>query len=284
MSGTTIGAALRTGAERLALVSESPQLDAQLLLAHVLDVDRAVLLTHPERALIAGQAARFADLVAVCADGLPVPYAIGARAFFRHDFTVTPDVLIPRPETEHLVEAALAWAESHDGPGPLTVVDVGTGSGAIAISLAAGLPDAFVHAVDISAAALAVARGNAARLGLDGVRFHSGDLLDALPPDIRPDLIAANLPYIPTDELDTLPVVKHEPRLALDGGADGLDFIRRLVRGAVERVPRRFCLLLEIGAEQGGAVVALCRSAFPEAAVRVINDYAGHDRVVEVIR
>jgi len=283
MAGRTVGAALEQARRALRAVSESPQLEAAMLLAGVLGVDRAVLVAHPERLLTPDQAACFAAQVAHAAEGVPIPYLTGQRAFYHHNFAVTPDVLIPRPETEHLVEAALAWARSRPPEG-LVIADVGTGSGAIALSLAAALPAATVYALDSSAAALEVARDNAARLGLANVRFAQGDLLAALPDGVRPDLIAANLPYIPSAELDTLPVARYEPRLALDGGPDGLAVIRRLVAGAAGRVPPAFALLLEIGAGQGGAVSALCRTAFPAARVRVLPDYAGHDRVVEVAR
>ncbi len=285
MTERTVGAALQAAATAIAPVSESPRLEAQVLLGHLLGVERAALLAHPERPLTPDQAAGFEGLVSRRASGVPLPYLTGRRAFYHHDFLVTPDVLIPRPETEHLVEAALAWARrrSPDGSG-LTLVDVGTGSGAIALSLAAELPGAVVFATDIGAEALAVARRNADRIGVSHVRFCRGDLLDALPGDGRPDLIAANLPYIATDEWERLAVARHEPRLALDGGPDGLRLIRRLLAQTPQWVGPCFCLLVEIGADQGAAVTRLCREAFPGASVRVIKDYAGHDRVVEAVR
>lgn len=285
MNVPALGAAWQAAAARLASASDSPSLDAQLLLGHVLGLDRARLLAYPERPLTPEQGARYEDLVRARATGVPLPYLIGRRAFYRHEFAVTPDVLIPRPETEHLVEAALAWAQNRAPQGDgLTLVDVGTGSGAIALSLAAALPGATVHTTDLSAAALDVARRNATRLGVANIHFHQGDLLDALPESVRPDLIAANLPYIASDELARLPVARHEPRLALDGGPDGLMLIRRLLAQAPRRVAARFCLLLEIGADQGAAVSGLCQAAFPDARVRVLKDYAGHDRVAEVTR
>ncbi|NPV68660.1 MAG: peptide chain release factor N(5)-glutamine methyltransferase [Anaerolineae bacterium] len=282
-TGQMVGEALRQASRALGAVSGSPQLDAGVLLAAMLGVERTALLAHPERLLTPDQAAHYAELVARAAEGTPIPYLTGWRAFYHHDFIVTPDVLIPRPETEHLVDAALAWAQTWPQQ-RLTIVDVGTGSGAIALSLAAALPGATVYALDCSAVALEVARRNAIQIGVSNVRFGQGDLLTALPDGVKPDLIVANLPYIPSADLEALAVARHEPRLALDGGLDGLDVIRRLAAEAADRVPPTFALLLEIGAGQGRAVSALCRRAFPGARVRVLPDYAGHDRIVEVTR
>lgn len=282
-TGQMVGEALRLATRVLGAVSGSPQLDAGVLLATVLGVERTALLAHPERLLTPDQTACYTELVARAAEGAPIPYLTGWRAFYHHDFIVTPDVLIPRPETEHLVDAALAWAQAHQKQ-QLIIADVGTGSGVIALSLAAALPMATVYALDCSVAALEVARRNAVRIGVSNVQFGQGDLLAALPEGVRPDLVVANLPYIPSADLDALAVVRHEPRLALDGGPDGLDVIRRLVAQAVDRLPSTFALLLEIGAGQGGVVSALCRQAFPGARVRVLPDYASHDRVVEVTR
>ncbi len=281
-----VGAAWQDAAARLAAVSDSPQLDAQVLLSRLMNLERAALLAYPERELTADQHARYTAWVEAAASGVPLPYLTGRRAFYRHEFTVTPDVLIPRPETECLVEAALAWARQRalgERESRLTLVDIGTGSGAIALSLAAELPSAVVHATDLSPAALDMARRNAEQFELRNVWFHQGDLLDALPADLRPDLIAANLPYIPSAVLDTLPVARHEPRLALDGGPDGLTLIRRLLTQVPGRLAPEGCLLLEIGADQGTAVHQLCILAFPDAHVHIIRDYAGRDRVVEAV-
>lgn len=264
-------------------VTDAEPLDADLLLAHVLDLPRAALLARPEAALTRAQADRFAALVMRRAKGTPVAYLIGRHPFYDRDFLVTPDVLIPRPETEHLIEAALTWAR---GRGPLRVADVGTGSGAIAVTLAAHLPDARVHAIDRSAAALAVAQQNAERAGVARhVTFHQGDLLAPLLVSSEPlDLIAANLPYIPSAELAALDVARHEPALALDGGPDGLDVIRRLLAQAPRTLAANGLMLLELGAGQGAQAAALAAEQFPGAAIVVLADYAGHDRVLRVER
>ncbi len=260
---------------------ESELLDAPLLLAHVLGLTRAQLIAHPELTLTTEQAATFRALIVRRAAGEPVAYLTGARAFYDSTFHVTPDVLIPRPETEHLIAQALSWAR---GRSALRIVDVGTGSGAIAVTLAAHLPDAHVWAVDVSAAALAVARENAANNGVAGrVTCVQGDLLaPILGARLRADLVAANLPYIACADLDDLAVSRWEPRLALDGGPDGLDLIRRLLVDVPRVLAPDGLLLLEIGAEQGAAVCALARQTLPGAAVRLIADYAGLDRVVSV--
>lgn len=260
-------------------------LDAAILLAHVLSLPRAALLAHPETPLSAPLSARFAALVTRRAAGEPVAYLTGRRAFYDRDFLVTPDVLIPRPETEHLIEAALSWAQQRAKRGAgLRVADIGTGSGAIAVTLAVYLPDARLHAIDRSPAALEVARQNAGRAGVAGrITFHQGDLLrPLLDAGERVDLIAANLPYIPSADLDALDVARHEPRLALDGGPDGLDAIRRLLAQMPDALAAPGLALLEIGAGQGAAVRALAERALPGAAIAVLADYAGHDRLLRI--
>ncbi len=255
-------------------------LDAHVLLGDVLGVDRADLLAHPEAPLTSEQAEQFAAWVARCAAGEPVAYILGRRAFYDRDILVTPDVLIPRPETELLLEQALTLSDRK-----LTVADVGTGSGALAVTFAANQPGAQVYATDISPAALAVARRNAERSGV-GVCFYEGDLLAPLiERGVKLDLIMANLPYIASDELATLAVSRYEPHLALDGGADGLDLIRRLLAQIPQAVSPGALLLLEIGAGQGAAALELVEQSLSQQALKpkraeVIPDYAGLDRIV----
>jgi release factor glutamine methyltransferase len=277
-----VGEAAAWARAQLSGVSDSAGLDAQLLLLHVLGIDRAALIAHPERALSPAQADAYRQLVERRAEGKPLPYLIGRWPFFDVELIVTPAVLIPRPETEHLVEAALTWIKKQAGPGPLRLTDVGTGSGAIIISLLKHLPGAAGWAIDCSSAALEVARQNAARYDLDHqIEFIQGDLLSPLVDrGRRADLIAANLPYVSHDDLKA--IAHHEPRLALDGGPDGLDLIRRLLDQAPTVLARPGLLLLEIGAGQGERVCALAQRAFPAARVQLMADYAGHDRVVLV--
>jgi release factor glutamine methyltransferase len=258
-----------------------PALDAHVLLAHVLGCARADLIARPERELSPAQGAAFMALVERAADDVPVAYLLGRRAWYDMDLEVAPAVLVPRPETELLLERALAFLAQRGGQA--VVVDVGTGSGALAVGVKRHHPHAAVHAVDISAEALAVAQRNAARWA-PGVIFHHGDLLTPLLGREPFDLIMANLPYIPTETARRLPVAKHEPLLALDGGADGLALIRRLLAQIANgRMARAGGLiLLEIGADQGEACAELARRHLPGGAVRVLTDYAGLDRIVEV--
>lgn len=280
----TVAAALTWARQTLAQTPVAEPLDGPVLLAHVLGCDRAALLAHPERPLTPEQAATFRALIVRRAEGIPVAYLTGRHAFFDLELLVTPDVLIPRPETEHLVELALDWARGRVGR--LRVVDVGTGSGAIALALARHLPQAQVYAVDLSLAALRVARTNTARHGLgERVHFAQADLLAACG-GLTPlfDLIVANLPYIPADALLDLPVARHEPRLALDGGPQGLTLIRRLIAQAPRVLAANGLLLMEIEATQGEQVTTLAAQAFPDAAIQVYQDYAGLPRVLRVER
>lgn len=277
MPPTTIAASLYAAKTRLEPESDSASLDAQALLAWTLGADRAYLLAHGDAALTDEQAARFAALVARRAAGEPVAYILGRRAFYDREFIVTPAVLIPRPETELLLERALAFVR---GRAHTVAVDVGTGSGALAVTLAALCPGAQVHAVDISPAALEVARRNAA-LHAAPVTFHQGDLLGPLwAAGVQVDLLLANLPYIASDELPALAVSRFEPALALDGGADGLALVRRLLAQAPALLRPGALALLEIGAGQGAAALALARAALRPVDAGVLPDYAGLDRVV----
>jgi release factor glutamine methyltransferase len=231
----------------------------------VLGVDRAALITDPERGLEPDEARAFMDLAARRREREPVAYLVGSKGFRTIELAVDARVLVPRPETEHVVEAALGL------PAGARVADVGTGSGAIALALKAERPDLDVVATELSPGALAVARANAARLGL-GVELLAGDLLE--PVDGPLDAVVSNPPYVAAGEV--LPRdIGHEPREALFGGEDGLDVIRRLVRAAAG-IP---FLALEVGATQASAVAELVRQG-GWADVETVRDLAGHERVV----
>lgn len=247
-----------------------------MLLGHVLDVSRAALLTHPERSLTIGQLSTYQVLVLRRASDDPLPYLTGSVEFYGLMFEVTPEVLIPRPETETLVELALARR-------PASVVDVGTGSGCIAIALAVHLPQAAVCGIEISPAALAVAQRNVSRHGVSGrVRLMRGDVLNPRPSPV--DLIVSNPPYVSTGDCASLPasVRDHEPHLALDGGVNGLEIVRQLLVQAPAVLNPGGGLLIEIGVDQGEAASHLARTLLPRAEVCVHPDLAGRDRVLEV--
>ena len=283
MEWGTVRQALLSGKSALAAAHvPSPRLDAEVLLAHVLGWNRARLYARPEQGL--NQAQQEACLIAVrrrsCHE--PVPYIVGHREFYRLDFLVDRRVLIPRPETELLVEKALDVAVRRElGKGRPLLADVGTGSGIVATSVAVNLPGGTVYATDASADALVVAAANVARHGV-AARVHllQGDLLQPLP--ARVHIIVANLPYVPTGRLLTLApdVAEYEPLTALDGGPDGLQVIRRLLAQAGEWLLPRGTILMEIGAEQGPEVAALGQQHHPQAQVEVLRDHAGLDRVV----
>ncbi|MDT8307307.1 MAG: peptide chain release factor N(5)-glutamine methyltransferase [Anaerolineae bacterium] len=275
----TIAAALRWATRELG-ASAAATVDARLLLQHVLQQPRPYLVAHGDEELTPAQQASFEGLVARAAQREPVPYLIGSAPFYGLDFAVSPAVLIPRPETELLVEAALQWAASRSG---LRVVDVGTGSGCIAVTLAKHLPGARIVATDVSAPALALAQENAARHGVAGqIAFVQGSLLEPL--SDRPDLVVANLPYIGDDEWTELEggVKWYEPAVALRGGPTGLELVGLLLQQARPRLQVGGALFLEIGWRQGATARFLAQERFPQAQIELLRDYSGHERVLAI--
>lgn len=275
---SSVGHAIREVTAHLDAVSDVPRVEAEMLLTHVLDVSRSTLLTHPEHRLTRTELESYRALVSERVLGYPLPYLTGQVEFYGLDVEVTPEVMIPRPDTEVLVELALSRQ-------PTTVIDVGTGSGCIAVALAVHLPHVRVYAIDISRPALAVAQRNAERYGVDDrIQFMVGDLLDRRPAPV--DLIVSNPPYVSVDEWASLPsaIRHHEPRLALDGGPDGLEVIRRLVSESQGLLESGDALLVEIGADQGDSAEEIARTHFPEegTTIRIRQDLAGRDRVLEV--
>lgn len=258
--------------------STTPQLDAQILLCHVLDVERPYLIAHDDRILTDSENAQFQALVARRGQGEPIAYILGKKEFWDLEFIVTPDVLIPRPETEHLIEAALAWAQTKDN---FIAADIGTGSGAIAVTIAKHT-QSIVHAVDISPDALNIARKNAEKNEV-AIHFHEGSLAQPLiDKDVKVDLLMANLPYIATAEMSHLAVSEHEPNLALDGGDDGLDLVRDLLLQVPHVCHPHALILLEIGMEQGQAVLDFAQDKLAPQSATLIKDLAGLDRIVKI--
>ncbi len=271
----TIEALLRAGVRLLEPTSASPRLDAELLLGWALGRSRAALFARREAVVEPAATTRYLDAIHARQAGQPVAQLVGRREFWSLDLAVTADVLIPRPETELAVEHALR----HLPPGG-RVLDLGTGSGAIALAIATERRDTHVLATDCSAAALAIARQNAGALGLDNVAFASGDWYAAVPGG-RFELIVANPPYLAEAELAAAgPELGFEPRAALVSGHDGLDAIRRIVAGARAHLAADGWLVLEHGATQGEATRMLCTAA-GLAAVATARDLAGLPRITE---
>lgn len=269
---------------RLAECSDVPVLEAQVLLAHVLEKPRAWIIAHPEAQLDPMKVESLDAIVGRRLAGEPLPYLLGKWEFFGLEFSITPAVLIPRPETELLVEHALTWLKParHQLGRRLHIADIGTGSGCIAVSLAVHIPGCHIAALDIARDTLEVARINVGRHQVeDRVRLIQGDLLKPFANQSF-DLICANLPYIPTSALADLPVFDREPHLALDGGLDGLSLIRKLLAQARHSLARGGSLLLEIEAGQGNAVRELAHVVFPGATVSLYQDLAGKDRLVSI--
>jgi release factor glutamine methyltransferase len=267
----TAGEVLQTARGRLAAVSAHPRRDAETLLSHVLRCVRVDLLTHPERVLTSEEAARFESLIERRLGYEPMQYIVGEQEFFGLLFEVTPDVLIPRPETEHLVEATLRLTEKSK------ILDVGTGSGAIAIALAHRSQNSHVTAIDISPAALAVASRNAQRHRVDDrITFLQSDLLSAVAGTF--DVIVSNPPYVSESEVLEPQVARYEPHSALFAGPTGLEIYQRLIPQAREHLKPGGWLLMEIGFGQSDAIRVLLSDW---SNVNILNDLQGIPRIVQ---
>jgi release factor glutamine methyltransferase len=286
---------LESATRRLAEAGcDMPRLDAEVLLAHTLGRDRTWLYAHLPEPLSQPDRASFERLLGRRAEREPVAYLAGHKEFFALDFRVNRHVLIPRPETELLVETAIRLVNENRGTtdvepsaafdkAKLTIADVGTGSGCIAVALARHLTGVAVVAIDCSLEALELARQNAAGHEVTArISFLSGHLLQPLTQAV--DLIVSNPPYLGQTELAdpalAPEVSRFEPRLALDGGPDGLDIIRQLLAQAQEKIKPGGSILVEIGAAQGQAVTRLARTHFPRAMIRIEKDLAGLDRLL----
>jgi len=268
-----IGTALADGTERLRRGSESPRLDAELLLARALDVPRSYLFAHPEDALDPAAVDRFFSSVDRRSNGLPIAYITGEKEFWSMTLTVSPDTLVPRPETEVLVDQALQRIPGRES---FTVLDLGTGSGAIALAIARERPNCDITATDISEAALAVARENANRHALPNIEFLCGDWTAPVA-GRNFDLIASNPPYVPGADPD-LEHLGYEPRMALASGEDGLDAIRRIAAEAKSVIKQGGALLIEHGDSQHEEITRIL-SAAGWGEISHVNDLAGKPRV-----
>ncbi|MDO8615382.1 MAG: peptide chain release factor N(5)-glutamine methyltransferase [Dehalococcoidia bacterium] len=292
--------ALRAGRRLIeAIGSDEAELEAELLLRHVLRLDRVHLYQRLHDRLTPGAERRYRRLLDRRLSHEPTPYILGRKEFFGLDFEVSPAAIIPRPETEVLVELALAFARERFAGRDFTLADIGAGCGAIAVAIAHELPNARVIAIDVSKRALALARRNAERHGVAGrIDFRHGSLLAPLTahPEPKPggsrdssrraDIIAANLPYVRTADWQRLPpeIREHEPRSGLDGGPDGLRLVRRLLARAPAYLAPAGALFAEIGDDQGAAAIEAAQAAFPEAEIAVARDLTGRDRVLVIKR
>jgi len=273
-----IEAALADAVERLTPVSESPRLDAELLLARALDVPRSYLFAHPEDELDSAAVKRFSTTIERRTKGAPLAYITGEKEFWSMTLMVTRDTLVPRPETETLVDQVLVRIPKREA---MKVLDLGTGSGAIALAIAKERPICDVTATDFSAAALAVAQENARQHDLANIEFLLGDWLEPVAGQMF-DVIATNPPYVPSEDPD-LERLQHEPLTALASGADGLDAIRRIAVDAISVIKPGGSLLIEHGDEQHEAVAEILAQA-GWTQIGVTNDLAGIPRVTTAVR
>lgn len=281
MTNTTVGQALDDGRKNLQPVSDTPALDVQRLLSDVLDQPRSWVLAHPEHSLTDDQLHQVQENIHRLRRGVPLPYVLGWQEFYGRRFLVTEEVLIPRPDTECLIELALTIL--NDAGTPAFIVDVGTGSGCIAVTLAAERPHDRVIGVDISSEALQVAARNAELHHVrDRITFALMDGLTGLHGPF--DMVCANLPYIARDVLKELPVAAHEPILALDGGVDGFDIIRPALNCLPLLLRSGGCALFEIAADQGRQALKEVEAVLPGWRASVFPDLAGRDRVLKVER
>jgi release factor glutamine methyltransferase len=259
--------------------------EAELLLGHVLGISKKQLYTEPERSLTSAETKHLWHLVRRRLDHEPTAYILGHCEFYGTDFCIDYHTFIPRPETELLVEQAVELAHRISHPGKqITIADVGTGCGAIAVSLALALPQAKIYATDISASALQVAGMNCQRHAVNSqVELLQGNLLEPLPQPV--DMIVANLPYIKSCEFrDLSPEIrKFEPKIALAGGGDGLDKIQQMLEQMPGKLNYGACFFLEIGQGQGGMVTSLINGYFPQASIELISDLGGIERVIKVV-
>jgi release factor glutamine methyltransferase len=257
---------------------EDASLEAEILLRHTLKIDRVQFYTEPDCKLTNQQGETYWQLIERRIKGEPSAYIIGHREFFGLDFYVDRNVLIPRPETELLVEQAIAYSAKYTNP---KIVDVGTGCGAIAISLAIHLPQARIYAIDISEAALKIASRNCRIHHVEErVKLILSDLLENIPAQI--DIIVANLPYVTTSDLSQVNTSGYEPALALNGGADGLDVVRRLCLQVKNKLHPNGCLLMEIGMGLAKTTAEFLKKLYPSVSIDLISDMAGIERIIRM--
>jgi release factor glutamine methyltransferase len=259
--------------------SDSSYLDALVLLTHLSGKSKAELLAHPNPELTSNQESQLVSAIEKIKVGVPLPYVLGVREFFGLQFKITPAVLIPRPESEWLVETGINWLR--ENPSRRTCLDLGTGSGCLAVAAAHSIQDLNIIAVDISYSALLVARENARGHQVqDRIKFITSDLLNGV--FLKVDLAIANLPYIPSEKLIGLPVYRTEPHQALDGGPDGLSYIRDFLEKVPDLINPGGLTLLELDEDRGENALLLAKESLPEAEIHLNQDLAGQDRYLQI--
>ena len=268
-----------TGETLIKTGSPDAQLEAEVLIRHVLGIDRATFFRDLEEPVTDSDRQHLDDLVVRRLRREPLNYITGFREFYGLSFEVSDSVLIPRQETELLVETVISLARSRPKP-EMKICDVGTGSGAIAISLAVNLPFAEITAIDISQSALDIADANRRTHGVyNRVALRRGNLLE--PVDFKPEIIVSNPPYIPMGDLSLLqPEIQYEPRVALDGGTDGLELIRGLLSQSLDKVSSTGAILFEIDSSQENSARILAREYFPNSHISVLDDLSGSSRAI----
>jgi release factor glutamine methyltransferase len=283
----TLRQALDIAKEKLSGCAEvdDPAFESEVLLRYALQISRAQLFLDLDQEISTEKEKLFQEWVTRRSLGEPVAYIIGCREFFGLDFYVDQRVLIPRPETELLVEEAIRCSRNIfkkiSASNKITIADIGTGSGAVAVSLAVNLPQFQIYATDISASALEVAAINVRKHNVAGqVTLLQGDLLEPLPGPV--EILVANLPYVTTNDLARMPSAKFEPALALDGGQNGLDQVFRLCRQLKGKLRPHGCVFLEIGLGQDRAVIKLLQDLFPSSEIQPLKDLAGINRAIKL--
>ncbi|WP_130805708.1 peptide chain release factor N(5)-glutamine methyltransferase [Senegalia massiliensis] len=280
---TTVRDLLERGFKSLSKTErKSPRLESELIVMHLLDVDKAYLYTHPNRIVSKEIIEKFEELIEKRKEGYPIQYILKNQEFMGLDFHVTEGVLVPRPDTEILIEYIIKFARKNKKE-KIKILDIGTGSGAISLSLAYYIENSYIYSVDISEKAIKIARKNKKKMNLeDRVELITKDILEGFPEiDEKMDIVVSNPPYIPSRDIDSLQieVSKYEPRLALDGGDDGLVFYRYITEKAKEKLIDNGLLCYEIGYDQGESVKNIMGdNGYKE--ILVLKDLQGRDRAV----
>lgn len=279
MTNPDLGTWINAATAKLCSGSEYPSIEVTAVAAFMLKKSKEWIIAHPEFLLNEVHLAELNKAIDRLLNGEPLAYITGRRSFYGLEFQVDRRVLVPRPETELLVDLAMDWMR--ENPEKSRVVDVGTGSGAIAVAIAHHFPNLTITAIDASPDALVVAKMNAKlHHTADRIRFIQNNLLDGL--DEKFDLVLANLPYIPSREVDDTPALKHEPRAALDGGSDGLRLIEKLMLSCTDSLAPNGCVILELQYNQWEVVRQIAMQLYQQAIISIHHDLAAHPRVARI--